>query len=415
MNALSPISVDSSDWGSLSANGYVNSNPASLYNTKPPLMPPNNPSNLSRLADTPPQSVHSSANSSNPPDGQPGPPHRANGNPSPPNSVARSSVGTNATGLMDERKFAQMEAALAEHHRMLVRYLAPALRELRSDPRQNPAARDKLVRLSASQFQELSTDVYDELTRREDERRRGPGAPGNPVPKYLLPKQNFHPKRNQARQKLSTLPRDRFQQLAMDVLFELERRFPRFAGSASRAESIPERNSPSRQGFPLRSASHTGPDAGPEGFGPRSASRAGPEMGDFGPRSASRARPDMGGPDGFQRSASRGPPDKAPDGFAPPPFNGPRMDSFPNDQAKPMAKMYQSNVMVPNKGTMIEDDSEAENPKPPMNDNAQFDNLQLKVAELTSKLREKDLELEKAQSEPKELNAVSVSPRPMLS
>jgi hypothetical protein len=325
---------------------------------------------------------------------------------------------------MDERKYAQMEAALAEHHRMLVRYLAPALRELRSDPRQNPAARDKLVRLSASQFQELSTDVYDELTRREDERRRGgPNAPGNPVPKYLLPRQNFHPKRNQARQKLSTLQRDRFQQLAMDVFFELERRFPRFGRSASRAEDIPDRNSPSRQGFPLRSVSRTGPDMGPEGFGPRSASRAGlevgqdfgprsasragPDMGDFGPRSASRAGPDMGGPDGFQRSASRGP-DMGPNGFGQPPFNGPsRADTFPGNDAKPLAKMYQSNVMVPNKGTMIEDDSEAENSKPPMNGHGQqFDDLQLKVAELTNKLREKDLELETAQSEPKELNAV---------
>jgi hypothetical protein len=314
-----------------------------------------------------------------------------------------------------------MEAALAEHHRMLVRYLAPALRELRADPRQNPNARDKLVRLSASQFQELSTDVYDELTRREDERRRGgPGAPGNPVPKHLLPRQNFHPKRNQARQKLSTLQRDRFQQLAMDVFFELERRFPRFGRSASRAESIADRNSPSRQGFPLRSASRTGPDAGPEGFGPRSASRAGPDMGDFGPRSVSRAGPDMdgfgprsasraggpdmGGPDGFQRSASRGPPDMGPDGFGQPPFNGP-MGKFQNDQVKPMAKMYQSNVMVPNKGTMIEEDSEAENPKAPNGHGAPFDDIQLKMAELTNKLREKDMELEKAHSEPKELNA----------
>jgi hypothetical protein len=136
-------------------------------------------------------------------------------------------------------------------------------------------------------------------------------------------------------------------------------------------------------------------------FGPRSASRAGPDMGDFGPRSASRAGPDMGGPDGFQRSASRGP-DMGPGGFGPPGFNGPRADSFPNDQAKPTAKMYQSNVMVPNKGTMIEEDSEAENSKPT---NGHDNDLELKVAELTSKLREKDLELEKAHAEPKELNA----------
>lgn len=50
------------------------------------------------------------------------------------------------------------------------------------------------------------------------------------VPASLPAKDNYHPKRNQARQKLSTLPPERFRQLAMDVFYELERRFPRFAG-----------------------------------------------------------------------------------------------------------------------------------------------------------------------------------------
>ena len=233
-------------------------------------------------------------------------------------SVAgRSSIGTVNTGIMDDKKYAMMEAALGEHHRTLLRYLAPYLRELRSDPRQN-RARDKLLRLSMSQFQELSTDVYDELTRREDERRRGgPDQPGNPVPKYLLPRQNFHFKRNQARQKLSTLPADRFQQLATDVFFELERRFPRFARSGSRAESIPDRNTPSRNGFPPRAASRQGPDV----------------------RSASR--------EGFSGPAPS---------FAPGGPVGPGGDNY----GKPLPKMYQSNVMVPNKGTMVEDDSDTD-------------------------------------------------------
>ncbi len=43
----------------------------------------------------------------------------------------------------------------------------------------------------------------------------------------FLPVQNdFHPKRNQARQKLATLPVPRFQDLAFDVYTELERRSP---------------------------------------------------------------------------------------------------------------------------------------------------------------------------------------------
>lgn len=45
---------------------------------------------------------------------------------------------------------------------------------------------------------------------------------------YLPQKSDFHPKRNQARQKLSTLPKNRFRDLASDVYFELERRYPEF-------------------------------------------------------------------------------------------------------------------------------------------------------------------------------------------
>jgi len=41
-----------------------------------------------------------------------------------------------------------------------------------------------------------------------------------------VPKENFHPKRNQARQKLATLPPGRFKELAADVLYEIERRYP---------------------------------------------------------------------------------------------------------------------------------------------------------------------------------------------
>ena len=153
-----------------------------------------------------------------------------------------------------------MEEQLYDHYRILKNFLAPYLREDR--PNQQPnRARDKLIRLSSVQFQELSTDVYDELVRREDERRKGgPGAAGNNTPKYLPPKQNFHFKRNQARQKLSTLPPDRFRQLATDVYYELERRFPRFTGGGrpgSRAASIAgsvmsmeSRGPPPRSGTP---------------------------------------------------------------------------------------------------------------------------------------------------------------------
>ena len=78
-------------------------------------------------------------------------------------------------------------------------------------------AREKLTRLNKQQFAELSTDVHDELQRRQDESQSQP---------YLQGRHDFHPKRNQARQKLATLPKNRFRDLASDVFFELERRYP---------------------------------------------------------------------------------------------------------------------------------------------------------------------------------------------
>ena len=78
-------------------------------------------------------------------------------------------------------------------------------------------AREKLTRLNKQQFAELSTDVHDELQRRQDESQSQP---------YLQGRHEFHPKRNQARQKLATLPKNRFRDLASDVFFELERRYP---------------------------------------------------------------------------------------------------------------------------------------------------------------------------------------------
>ncbi|GAA6032874.1 hypothetical protein JCM8097_000840 [Rhodosporidiobolus ruineniae] len=85
-------------------------------------------------------------------------------------------------------------------------------------------AREKLTRLTRQQFQELSTDVYDELMRRIDD---ASGRPGEQP--FLAVRPDFHPKRNQARQKLATLPILRFRDLASDVYYELDRRYPEFA------------------------------------------------------------------------------------------------------------------------------------------------------------------------------------------
>jgi hypothetical protein len=43
---------------------------------------------------------------------------------------------------------------------------------------------------------------------------------------FLPLRDEFHPRRNQARQKLATLPSTRFKDLASDVYHELKRRYP---------------------------------------------------------------------------------------------------------------------------------------------------------------------------------------------
>lgn len=204
-----------------------------------------------------------------------------------------------------------MEERLSQHYAILKRFLAQSLRDEKGNPRPN-RARDKLLRLSPVQFQELSTDVYDELLRRQSSTGQQIHGPGQ-VPPYLLPKDNFHPKRNQARQKLATLPPPRFQDLATDVFYELERRFPMFAGnSISRVGSpaMSMRGPPSRVGSPNGMRSNYG-----------------------------------------QKNASLGSQVMA--GLGIPGAEGPN-----DNQGRPMPKTSQSNTIVPNKSTMVEDDDE---------------------------------------------------------
>lgn len=51
-------------------------------------------------------------------------------------------------------------------------------------------------------------------------------------------KEEFHPKRNQARQKLATLPVGRFKDLASDVYSELARRYTSFTENAVSIEGL---------------------------------------------------------------------------------------------------------------------------------------------------------------------------------
>ncbi|KAK4250772.1 hypothetical protein C7999DRAFT_11405 [Corynascus novoguineensis] len=267
----------------------------------------------------------------------PGP--RSVGGPSPPPSVGRSSAGTNLYARSESgRSITQsqsenQELVLSEHYISLKRFLSATSRDGNPKPPPNKA-RDKLQRLTGVQFLELSTDVYDELKRRELASRRPPNAPpGTGPPDYLLPEESFHPKRNQARQKLSSLGAPRFRDLATDVFCELERRFPRFAGG-----DIPRVGSPMsvRGGPPSRSQT---PVNGMNGYPPRNQSRRRPSE-------ASSVRSGRGLPTPLQGN------------FPVPPSPG-----IPNgDYGRPMPKQFQSNTIVPNKSTMVEEDDDAISP-----------------------------------------------------
>ncbi|KAG8807702.1 component of the polarisome [Serendipita sp. 399] len=106
--------------------------------------------------------------------------------------------------------------ALAQRHNIpsVAKLAFRQLEAIASNPRAR--AREKLQRLTQQQFRELSTDVYDEVVRRET----------NPGVLFLPAREDYHPKRNQARQKLSTLPRTRLGDLVSDVSSDLERRYP---------------------------------------------------------------------------------------------------------------------------------------------------------------------------------------------
>ena len=318
---LSPESVGAgSEWSGISG-----------YQSRPAPDPPYSPTtayNRGALA-TPPVSTGSAGvMNGGLPNGTARAPNSP-GNPSPPSSIGRSSTGTGLYASSDggqSRKAYAQEETLAEHYVALKRFLAPTLRDEKGNPRPN-RARDKLLRLSPVQFHELSTDVFDELVRRQasaGQRRPPPGgSPIEPPPPYLLPKTSFHPKRNQARQKLSTLPPPRFRDLATDVFYELERRFPRFVGG-----DIDRLGSP---------ASFRG------GYGRNGSSSNGP-MGPGGPRPGSRG----------QLPRGSGPPPR--NGLQP--YGGPGSRAPSNEYGRPLPKTFQSNTIIPNKSTMVEDDDE---------------------------------------------------------
>ncbi|PKS09890.1 hypothetical protein jhhlp_004513 [Lomentospora prolificans] len=121
------------------------------------------------------------------------------------------------------------------------------------------------------------------------------------------------------RQKLSSLGPDRFQSLVTDVFTELERRFPNFVDG-----DIPPRMSISRSGTPANGLP---------------------------PRNASRRRPS-------DASSIRQPGGTYPYSIPPSP------SIPPGDFGRPLQKQFQSNTIVPNKSTMVEEDDDADEREP---------------------------------------------------
>ena len=119
------------------------------------------------------------------------------------------------------------DITISEQYAVLKAYLTTSL-IYRDHARPMPRVQDKLLRLSDIQFRELRTDVYDELARRQHDVQLTlqTNVSSRQRPLYLPATPSFPPKRNQARQKLSTLTRIRFGDLVSDVVVELERRFP---------------------------------------------------------------------------------------------------------------------------------------------------------------------------------------------
>lgn len=85
-----------------------------------------------------------------------------------------------------------MEKRLLQNYASLKMFLAQSLRDEKGHPRP-PTVREKLSRLPLMVFQELSTDVYDELLRRQSSAKRQTSGSDH-IPPHLLWKYNFHPK-----------------------------------------------------------------------------------------------------------------------------------------------------------------------------------------------------------------------------
>ncbi|KAI0262608.1 hypothetical protein BC834DRAFT_925199 [Gloeopeniophorella convolvens] len=185
------------------------------------------------------------------------------------------------------------------HYDELSKYLASYLAKEPANSRST--ARQKLTRLTRQQFQELSTDVYDELIRRKNY------SDTNQIP-FLPVRDDFHPKRNQARQKLATLPTSRFKDLSSDVYYELVRRYPEFKEEPSDASLTSPGSTYDDYPSPDFPTSPRNKEAvPPTRFGRTSEDRERPPSGGARPRRSRRSEDPFGDPNQNDPNSDRDP------------------------------------------------------------------------------------------------------------
>jgi len=130
------------------------------------------------------------------------------------------------TPASDSENERELEALMAKCHAGLRQHVDPRSTTKPDNASTGNRGNLKLAKLLARQFHELSNDVYEDAMRRADQLRPGSTAPGS-----LPYRDHFHERRNQARQKMGTLPDHRFRVLALEVFLEIERRYPHLANS----------------------------------------------------------------------------------------------------------------------------------------------------------------------------------------
>lgn len=280
-----------------------------------------------------------------------------NGAPSPPASVARSSDTTGLYSPDGNTNAASLqgiifEEQVASRHATLQRLLGDALNDQPPGwPHEKTNAQEKLIKLSSSQFAELSEDIHDELCRREGLRDRSED-PNSPIPLYLPAKPEFYYKRNQARMRLHKLPMKRFRTLASDIFFELERRYPKLCGAKSPTNSMHNGQFP-----PQRITSPGPPRVGSPG--PGRVNSPGPG----GMRNGPPGGPGYGNPN-VPRLGNPPPPPgmrMSPGPPGSPAFGPPGPNGNPNTLGRPLPRTYQNQTtIVPNISTMVEEDDDGD-------------------------------------------------------